>query len=204
MARLTRNATRKWSSQPPAESTTCNEHGAEPRASLGAVQMTTTLPGAAVPGAGHSNIVDAVSRPTFRNPGKGRRVNGPERGRSTQAKLNQGTMEQRTTMVLLLAQAAASNRLRDRRTKADISIHKHHNIRLPCESTRQIIPPQVTGGSINARVWSMSNNSSTLQAPGSNPNRQDSRGRVDGNKIKLPEAIVLPVNTGIRILSTSP
>ena len=60
------------------------------------------------------------------------------------------------------------------------------------------------GGNINARMWRMGQDKSALQALGSHSNHQDSRGRVNGNKVRLAEEILLPVGTGIRLCSVSP
>ena len=107
-------------------------------------------------------------------------------------------------MVLLLAETTTPDRPGNRGTQAGISIPQQNNIRLPRKPERQIIPPELASGSVNARVWSTSNNDCALQAPGSDSNDQDSRRRKDNNKVRQPEAIILTVNTGIRPLNVSP
>ena len=92
--------------------------------------MATTLPGAAVPGAWRSNIINTVRRPTVGNPGEGRLIDKPECGRDAQTELNQGAVEHCPTEVLLLAYASTANSGRHRRAQASIGIHKEHNVRL--------------------------------------------------------------------------
>ena len=52
-------------------------------------------------------------------------------------------------------------------------------------------------------MWRVGHDKSALQAPGNYSDHQDPRGRVDGDKIKLTEAIILPVDTGIRLFDVS-
>ena len=115
MTKGARSATRKWSSQSPAESTTCTEQdSAMSRASLGATMWQLTLPGATVPGAWYSNIINAVRRPTVGNPGEGRLTNRPECGREAQTELHQGAVEHCAAKIFLLAHASAANSGRHR------------------------------------------------------------------------------------------